>query len=596
MSTRRLLGRHQENTAERPLQGHWSASSEPVRDVALFVAIVTIVTTLARTALPWRGALGSPLGETDNHLWMLWRAARLLAGQAGPWSNLPVGDPIPLMDPANLPPFLAGAWLDPVLGWNLLALWCVGLALAGGYLLGRELAGPRGAVVAMVATGAAPFLGGVLDFGITEAWGLGWLALHAALLLRFSREGRARDALGAGLCLGALALTGWYQALFGLVAELGLVAWALARGGPRRLPGLLLQGLLALLLVLPSFLKLRTQQGLWAGRWHPPAGGPPSWRPDWHALPIGGTDLLNLVLPSLHTQAPSKAVYLGLVVVLLVLVGLLRRPRVAGPCLALALPFLLLALGPWPTVAGHALGLPGPARGLVQALPSLGALSHWYRAVGAAVPFVAAAAGVGAESLLRGRGRAALLALAGLVLVDGLALSQTPWPRPVVEAALPASLTRAAELAAAADPAAARGVIELPFDNGRAPFSTEPARTYDRWQVRHGLPRSESYEACDALLVNSPLVAGWQAATGLPDRLPPEQRPPFGMRALPPLVDPAAVTAECARLQRWGYRFVVLHSDRAPQPERAAAAVTAALGPGSPVGDDMLWELDPDRR
>ena len=38
---------------------------------------------------------------------------------------------------------------------------------------------------------------GVVDFGITESWTVGWLALHVALLLRYARTGGARWAVGA---------------------------------------------------------------------------------------------------------------------------------------------------------------------------------------------------------------------------------------------------------------------------------------------------------------------------------------------------------------------------------------------------------------
>ena len=55
----------------------------------------------------------------------------------------------------------------------------------------------------MVATACSPFLAGMIEFGITEAWPVGWLALHAAALLRFGRTGAARDAALAGATLAA---------------------------------------------------------------------------------------------------------------------------------------------------------------------------------------------------------------------------------------------------------------------------------------------------------------------------------------------------------------------------------------------------------
>lgn len=587
MTARRGADSVAESRAELAVQGPWAPG--PVAEGVL--ALATLLLTLHSGAAPWRRALGSELGEADNHLWMWWRASRWLVGQRGPWTDLPVGEALPLMDPAHLPPYLLGAVIDPVVGWNLVAAWAVLLAMAGGRLLGRELggpqAGPLAGTVAMVACGASPFLAGVIDFGITEAWGLGWLGLHAGLLLRFLRTGRTRDALLAGLCLGALALTGAYAALFGLVAEVGLLLWALSRGGARRLPGLLGQGLLALLMALPLAWVTAGAAPAWQGRFHAPSPVPPPPRPDWRELPVFGTDLLNLLLPSWERVDPSKAVYLGLPVLLLAAWGLLRRPRQVGPLLLIALPLLLLALGPWPAVAGRPLGLPGPAF-LLARVPALQGLSHWHRAVGLAVPLLAAAAGLGAASLGPRLRAPAAGALCGLLLLDGLLLGQTPWPRRSHPVDAPAVLLAAAALAPAQGP---RGVIQIPFDNGRAMFSAEPARLYDRWQVHHGLPRAESYESRDSLLARSPLVAGWQAATGLPLTLPPEQRPPPAMRDRPPLTEPAAVVQEVRQLRAWGYGFVVLHPGRAPDAAAARAAVEAALGSGIEVEGEVLWTL-----
>ncbi|RME24463.1 MAG: hypothetical protein D6798_11205, partial [Deltaproteobacteria bacterium] len=188
---------------------------------------------------PWRLAVGHPLGEADNHRWMWWRAAAVLSGDPGPWANLPVGEALPVMDPANLLLYLPAGLLDPVVGWNLAALLLVALSGLGARALAWELGARDGAMIALVAGCCSPFLAGVLDFGITESWGIGWLALHAAWLLRYARTGRPAAGGLAGIFLGACALTGWYQALFTLVVEVPLVLWALRRGGLRRLPGLL---------------------------------------------------------------------------------------------------------------------------------------------------------------------------------------------------------------------------------------------------------------------------------------------------------------------------------------------------------------------
>lgn len=561
------------------------ASRPGDRGRTLLLAGLVLALCLWPAGNPLRQALGSPLGEADNHLWMFWVAAQGLAGRPGPWANLPEPTELLLMDPANLPVYLLGALVDPVVGWNLLAAFSVALALIGGFWLGREVGGPEAAAPTMVALGSAPFLAGVIDLGISEAWGLGWLALHAAFLLRLARLGRAGDLFGAGLCLGLLALTGWYAALFALFAEAGLVLWALRIGGVRRLPLLLGQGLLAMAMVAPRLLAMRKAPAHWADRVRPPSPQAPPPRADWDTMYIQGADLLAFVKPSLGAVDPSLSVYLGPVLVGLVLLGLLRRPRLAGPAVLVAAPLVLLALGHWPSVAGRPFGPPGPAAWLAQAVPLLQGVSHWHRAIGTAMPFLALAAGLGLAAIPWPVMRALV---GGLLLADALALSHTAWPRQVHPVDAPEVLL---QVAARPEPG---GIIQIPFDNGRPMFSDQPARLYDRWQIRHGRPRAESYEEADALLRVSPLVAGWQRASGLAWTLPPEQLPPVEVRQQAPLTDPEVIAAQRQDLRELGYAFVVLHADRAPTAEAARKAISAALGPGVAVGDDRYWPLSSD--
>ena len=109
-------------------------------------------------ALSWFGgvllnphveALGGGWTEAPGHLWGLWVAAD------GLWSHGPyvrdaaLGFPgtyrVHLMDPVNLLPFLPGYWLGgggamgATLGWNLLHLVALGVALWGCLMLRRVL-------------------------------------------------------------------------------------------------------------------------------------------------------------------------------------------------------------------------------------------------------------------------------------------------------------------------------------------------------------------------------------------------------------------------------------------------------------------------
>ena len=529
---------------------------------------------------PWRALVGSPLGETDNHLWMMWLSVRMVLGDGRVLSNAPEDVSIPLMDPVNLPAFL-GFWpAGPQVAWAGLIVWNAALAFLGGAMLAREVAGPRAAPFGALALAASPFMLGVVDFGITESWTVGWLALHVTLLLRYARTGGARWAVGAGLCLGAVALSGWYSALFGLIAEALLVPVLLWRS---RRPGLVFQGLIALGMALPSFLAFLPKRGLWAHRWHPPAPDPgPDW-PDWATLPRLGTDLLNLVLPHWQTVAPSKAVYLGSVLLALAAYALVRSPRRASGMLALALPFLLIALGAWPRIAGHPLGVRGPAWWMATLVPSLQGLSHWHRAVGAAMPFVVAAAAIGVARLSSARSRALVLVL---VLLDGVALSQTPWPRPAYTPDVDPGLL---ELG---DPTGEQvGIIQLPFDNGRREFSDEPARLFNRWQVFHQHPVAENYEGPDALLRKSKLVAAADGACGVRFTGPNAYKPNEAYRRAALPATPEALSPEVASLREWGYRWLVLHPSRAATPQRCRQSLEAALGPAEDRAGLLVWDL-----
>lgn len=535
---------------------------------------------LCATAFLWPaawvpgGVAGDPLGETDNHLWMLWRATTDLPL---PVANLPEGVGLPLMDPVNLLLFWPGALASPAAGWTTLRVGSVLLALAGGYALSRCAAGHRGALVGMVALGCAPFFAGMLDFGITESWPVGLLALHVALLVRHARAGGWGSAALAGLTLGGVALAGWYFAVFGLVVSATVVPALLWRS---RRPGLVLQGGLALLLVLPRFLDFLALDDRWSHRWYPPSPRPPPHFAEWRDLTLRGTDLLNLVLPHPEVLHPGKSSYLGLVTLGLAAVGLWRRPRQALPWLAASLPFVVLALGFWPRVAGHSVGIPGPPTLLVELVPALMGLSHWERALAGALPFLAVAAAVGVDAVPRLRRAAPVLALA--ILVDSLALSGAAWPRTVIAPDTPAGL---------ASLPGRDGVVQLPFDNGRAPFSKEPPRRYNRWQVTLDRPVSENYEGVDALLARSSLVAAAHGRCGQRSTLPPYYQPPPAMRSVDPPTG-AALASELSDLRAWGYGWIVLHRDRCPTPARAIQALQEALGPGQALEDgDHAWAL-----
>jgi hypothetical protein len=528
--------------------------------------------------------LGHPLGETDNHAWMFWRALQRIAG-AGVLANWPEDLPLPLMDVINLPLAALGAF-HPALSYDFVLVGNVLLLLGAAWGLARQHVGPRAAWVGMVAVACSPFISGVMEFGITESLPLWALVAHLAFLERLARDGRRRDALGAGLCLGAFALSGWYDAFFGVVIELCLVPWY---GMCSRRWGLLgAQAALGALLPLPALLRFLEMREFWRGRWHVPDSVPRAHLDHWRWLRNYGTDALNLVLPSPEPAPISHSVYLGLGVLALAVLGIWATRRRALPWAVLATVFVVLALGHWIRVGGEALTLsghpiPGPARLLVRVVPALVGLSHWHRAVGPATVFLGLLAAMGAERLVARRTGLAL-GLCGLLLAESIFLGQTRWPRAHYALEAPpiyASLGRPGAL------------LELPFDNGRMPFSQDPPRLYNRWQMVHGRPVAESYEGPDAILATSRLAAVLDALCGVEPTRPPFELPPRAMRDPAPFADPAVLAAEAGALGRAGFAYVVLHRGRAKTPARAEALLTRAFGaPRVDLGTWAAWAVE----
>ena len=544
---------------------------QPGAVAVVAVAAAAIVAATWPLVLRPTELLGHPLGETDNHVWMLWRQLELWAGR-GPVANLPEGLPIPYMDVVNLPLALPTAFVDVVLAYNQVVVLNLVVAFCGAWALARELgASPRAALTAGVGCATAPFLGGVTDFGITESLPVGWIGLHAAWLIAWGRTGHLRYAVGAGASLAAFVLAGWYHAVFGLVIEAVLVPWVLVRHG--RPLGVFAQGLGAALLVVPRLLAFLEVRSFWEPRWRPPGGEPPALAHAWREIPVAGTDLLNLVLPSLEAVQISKAVYLGWILIVLASIG----GRRAALCWAVAVPLWGLALGHWLRVGGHVLG-PGPARWLTEAVPDLEGLSHWHRAAGPAVVFLAAGAALGVERL---RWRALAWVAPVLVVAESLGLSQTPWPRPMHAVDAPAAY---ATLDA---PGAA---VLLPFDNGRREFTDDVPRIYNRWQPVLDRPVSENYEGPDALLAVDGFVAEADRLCGVKPTVP----RPWRERAEVPDLD----TVDQRRrahdaLVELDVRYVLLHRDRARTPERAERLLTWVLGPPAIVDELAIFELEP---
>jgi hypothetical protein len=430
--------------------------------------LLALIAAMLLWLWPVVGFVGHPFGEADNHLWMLWRA---MDGRSR-LANWPVGVEIPLMDPVNLA-WAAPAWpLGPAAAWTAVRLANVAIAGLGGWFLGRELGGTTSAaVLGTSATAFSPFLAGALDFGLTEAWPLGWLALHLAALARARHDARAWAAASA--TLSAFLLSGWYHALFALLLVPGLVAWI-----RRPIPHVAAMAL-ASLPVLPRAVATLDGREVWATRFHG-LDRALAVR-DWASVPRFGTDLLNLLLPRLDSDGPSFAVYLGMTTLLLALAGLRRRE--ARWLLGGAALLWVFALGHRIRVAGQPLAV-GPAGWLVATFPVFQGFTHWYRACGPATVLLAGAAAVGGARLSRG----VATLVAALVVLESAALSSAAWPRRSRE--LPANPL---------DGLAAGPVLDLPLADGPLRGATS-RRPYALLQLAHGHPIAENDEGPDAVL------------------------------------------------------------------------------------------------
>jgi hypothetical protein len=394
-----------------------------------------VVWSKAMLTVPGRDAAG--------HVWLLWAALHERAPLLGTTDLLgyPEGFTLVLADPGNLPFYALGSLVSASAAYNTM-LWG-GLLLSGlaGALLARRAQGPAwlGAVVAMA---APPMLAASAE-GTTDSFGVAWVLLQLAFLLRFLDQGRLRDGV---LAAGALAMTwhcGPYNGLWASVMDLCLGLWVVGRGWPtgegearRRWPAVgraTAVGIGGLLLCLPLARAMLGVQdpnmpGSAGRKVLPPAfEAPEAFRGGLQH----GADLLDPWLPLQLTggeAAVSHTAYVG-AVALVVAVIAVARDRGRWPWLAGALAFSLLSLGTELYLHGRLVTvgegiLLAPAGVLVKAFPALlGWVAHWYRAGAVAalllVPLVAS----------QGRGWRGPV-LAALVLGDSLVGAPRAWPLP----------------------------------------------------------------------------------------------------------------------------------------------------------------------
>lgn len=441
--------------------------------------------------MPWRRALGSLCSEAPRHLWSLWAVTRDLARRGPLVRPDDIGWPhhgvIAMMDPINLVVFApiyalaGGGAMGATLAWNALIFASLALGTIGTALLTRRLVGDR-PWAALLATAITVGNPAILDFpwlGRTEFLPAQLMPLQLYLLHRFlcprrPQDRRWRVGVAAGLVLAAVALGGWYLAVFALLVEVPVsltfafhAAGVPGRVSPPRLRAaierLLLVALVALVPVIPALLVLLR---------HPPT----NIRLDG----VGGFTYIQDPRALLRMTPPSPALvpylpaYAGLVALALAVLGAVVRPRRAAGWLLLALGLFILALGPTILRPIEAPGVPSfatplyvvthwfPRVRVIHAWPRLGHLTSLPLAIAAAEGFAAVA-----------RPRAARPVMA-MAAAAALPADQANFPvayrfdRPSFEAAAPSVLVDA--LAKVPPGPVMLLPIEVPNRDGCAPI------------------------------------------------------------------------------------------------------------------------------
>ena len=476
---------------------------------------------------PTRDAVGSPYTEALGHLWGLWCTAQGFF-EHGPLVrvaaiNYPEGFTSHLMDPINLVVFLPFYWLvgggpaGAALGWNALHASTAVIGAFGCWKLGKRLVGdqpaaPWGIAVMALVFCMSPYLLQVPFMGRTEYLPAVLYPWHLALLHEWLRlpagvnggNGLAQPpkwtvGVGAGLVLGAIALGGWYLAVFIFLLEAPISLW-LARRLPWRelLWRLGVVAGVGVLCAVPAALALVKYPPDGGGGFFKQGGGmtPPL---DTSGYPVASlAEMVRVEARRPVEQWMDQSPYVGVLALWLGVMGAARYLRHASGWLALAVwslwlsfgPVMLVKLAPPGTMTDA--GLHTPIYWLLSAVDDLRPLRTWTRlAVLAAMPAgVAAMFGLIALAPRRPRYHALMaVPVMALLLVD-----QGTWPkyykfeRPSMASAAPEGLMTVLN---ALPPGP---VINFPIDTAlRQGGGPEIHGHYLLWQLEHHRPVPTSF-------------------------------------------------------------------------------------------------------
>jgi hypothetical protein len=555
---------------------------------ALAHLLLAAVVTFPMLGSPGSRVVGSGDVDVWNHAWGPWWWWDALSRGGLPWETrllaYPKGGVLWFIDPVLA---AAGAPLVPLVGptaaYNLVVFGYVAFASWAGARLARSLGveGPARLVASAALAGSAWMVCEIHN-GISEAFDIGFVALALAWTEDAARGSGPRAWAKAGLGIGLAAVASPYLGL-------GAGLYALVRGLPA-IRRAWLGAIVAVVVAAPPALGLRAQLHSEAAIIkHPESMNDQlamhnAVDPRTFLAPLGFRSV------DLSAEGFEHSMYLGLLALALAAVGAWRMRRgtgegarawlsAPGPWVAAAaLVSLIFALGPylfwdgaWATAHGARLRLPWWA---IQRLAPGLAVTHPLRLAVPALAAVAGLAAVGAARLAPGR-RA--LALAGLVLLDGLLLSGAPWPLATADARPPEALAALARPAGA--PPGEAAVLDLPTDVG----ATMATSRYLWWQAFHGHPivYGPDARASTSPLIHDPAFRTLAAASTR--RSDEAHRLQLGG---------ASDRAATRSLRDIGIRWVVVHHDLDPAAgEKLRAILEPELGPGTRTGDTEVWDL-----
>ncbi len=568
-----------------------AGSRVPAIAAALYAA-ATIAITWPVPLAPRSMLLGHAGNDTWNHVWGFWWVGQevLEHGRWPAWTDLiawPSGGALYFIDTFNAIITLPiQAFAGPVFTHNAVVAGSLWFSAFCAWLLARRIVrDDAAALVAGAAYGFCPHILAQAHNGITESLNIGWLALYLLALLTLLERPTLRRGLLTWLALTACGIFNWYYGLFaGLITAVLVVSrhrevWVnwrqLAKCG---LAGALLVGPLALAALwalkssmdAPDALVNRDSDFVWNSLlFHNMSDFQCFFRPGRFYSP-------NLKV--LYGEELLIVIYVGWTLILLAVAGVasVRPRRKLLPWIAVAVMFLVFALGPYLYAFGDYVELAGrriplPFLAFFEALPLFSRISHPFRFVIGVELGLGILAAWGLASWAQGRSRRVAWGMsilaASLVLVETWAVSPAVLPIAHADAVLPQGYQHILE------DQEEGAILDLPIA-----FPLLERAVYNWYQVHHARPIPYT--------LNEPLPPG----------LKPNQFARFILdieagraRLLPRTLPDLEMVVSSRVLARQGYRWVVVHNQLYPELKRGQiqAVLDAVLGPPTHEDDEL---------